>query len=92
MDNLCGVSVTAHRLRHTFATRLLNRGMSLESVCKLLGHTSLQMSQHYARLYDSTVQEQFKQTSAALDGLPISDWPTYVTASFLAQQTDTDVD
>ena len=82
---LCQVSVTAHRLRHTFATRLVNRGMPLESIRKLLGHTSLQMSQHYARLYDSTVKEQFSATAAALEGIPVSDWPVYATTPFFTQ-------
>lgn len=89
---LCGVSVTAHRLRHTFATRLLNRGMSLESIRKLLGHTSLQMSQHYARLYDSTVKTQFELTSAALDGIAVADWPAYATTPFFTQIAATDAD
>ena len=82
---LCQVTVTAHRLRHTFATRLINRGMSLECVRKLLGHTSLQMSQHYARLYDSTVKEQFESTSAALEGIAVADWPAYATTPFLSE-------
>jgi site-specific recombinase XerD len=89
---LCQVNVTPHQLRHTFATRLINRGMSLESVRKLLGHTSLQMSQHYARLYDSTVQEQFASASAVLEGISVLDWPSYATTPFLTQDTLTNVD
>jgi integrase/recombinase XerD len=82
---LCQVAVTPHRLRHTFATRLVNRGMPLESVRKLLGHKSLQMSQHYARLYDVTVQEQFAATAAVLEGIAVADWPSYATTPFLTQ-------
>jgi integrase len=34
-------NVTPHRLRHTLATQAINRGMSLEAIAALLGHTSL---------------------------------------------------
>ena len=85
---LCQVTVTPHRLRHTFATRLINRGMALESVRKLLGHTSLDMSQHYARLYDSTVRAQFASAAATLEGIPIADWPTFATTPFLTHDAE----
>lgn len=72
---LCDVEATPHRLRHTFATRLINQNVSLESLQKLLGHESLTMTQHYARLYDATVCEQFQQAMANLEGIAVSDWP-----------------
>jgi len=72
---LCDVAVTPHRLRHTLATRLINQGMSLESLRRLLGHKTLSMTQHYARLYDDTVQEQFQTAMANIEGIAISDWP-----------------
>ena len=72
---LCCVSVTPHRLRHTLATRLINQGMSLESLRKLLGHKSLSMTQHYARIYDATVREQFQTAMANIEGITASDWP-----------------
>jgi integrase/recombinase XerD len=82
---LCEVAVTPHRLRHTFATRLLNQGVSLDAVRKLLGHSSLQMSQHYARLYDSTVKAQFEAAAAAFEGIAIHDWPLLATTPLLTQ-------
>lgn len=72
---LCSVAVTPHRLRHTLATRLINRGMSLESLRKLLGHKTLSMTQHYARIYDATVREQFQAAMANIEGIAVSDWP-----------------
>ena len=36
-----------HRLRHTFAVRLLLKGMSLDHVSKLLGHSSVAITEKY---------------------------------------------
>ncbi len=72
---LCGVAVAPHRLRHTLATRLINRGMPLESLRKLLGHKKLNMTQHYARIYDATAQRQFQTAMANIEGIAVSDWP-----------------
>jgi site-specific recombinase XerD len=65
----CDVPVTAHRLRHTFATQLVNQGLPLTSIAKLLGHQTLNMTQHYARLYEHTVKEQFESAIANIEGI-----------------------
>jgi site-specific recombinase XerD len=71
----CGVHFSPHRLRHTFATRLLNHGVPLTSICRLLGHRTLYMTQRYARLYDSTVRQHFEDATAYIEGISISNWP-----------------
>jgi integrase len=38
-----------HDLRHTFASRLASRGVSLQVIARALGHSSIAMSQRYAR-------------------------------------------
>ena len=53
--------VTPHQFRHTYATRLINRNVPLEVVRRLLDHSSMQMTAHYARLTDHTVREQWEK-------------------------------
>jgi site-specific recombinase XerD len=84
---LCDVAVTPHRLRHTFATRLINHGLSLESLSKLLGHKHLSMTQRYARIHDATVRNQFQQAMAAIEGIAVSDWPQPQPAFAVADQS-----
>jgi site-specific recombinase XerD len=69
------VAVSPHRLRHTLATQLVNQGMPLPAVAKLLGHRSLNTTQHYARLFEQTVKEQFVAAIAHIEGIAAVDWP-----------------
>jgi hypothetical protein len=50
--------VTAHRFRHTYASRMINSEVSQEVVRRLLDHTSHTMTAHYARLADATIRDQ----------------------------------
>jgi len=59
--------ISPHRLRHTFATRLINAGMPITSLQKLLGHDHLSTTQIYARVYDATVERDYRQAMAQLE-------------------------
>jgi len=82
----CDVTVSPHRLRHTFATRLINHGLPLEALRKLLGHATLHMTQHYARLYDTTVQRQFEAAMTEIAAL--TQPPTAATRPLVTAQAD----
>ncbi len=55
-----------HCLRHTFATHLLNAGVSLEILKELQGHHSIQLTLRYAQLYDMTKKHQYEQAMAQI--------------------------
>jgi site-specific recombinase XerD len=62
-----GVEVSPHRLRHTLATRLVNGGMEITSLQRLLGHEKLDTTMIYAHVHDSTMEQDFRQAIAGLE-------------------------
>jgi integrase len=55
---MCGLKkkLTFHLSRHTFATLTLTKGVSIESVSKMLGHTNIRTTQVYARITNTASQ------------------------------------
>lgn len=53
--------VTFHTARHTFATLMLNKGVDVTSVQRLLGHTTVRMTQRYAETKDSKVERDVRK-------------------------------
>ena len=51
--------IVAHQLRHTWATELVNAGMSLQALMTLLGHRSPEMTVRYARLASPTLRAAY---------------------------------
>ncbi|MBN1978943.1 MAG: tyrosine-type recombinase/integrase [Anaerolineae bacterium] len=68
------VQVSPHRLRHTLATRLLNEGMPITSIQRLLGHKTLSTTLIYARVHNETVQRDYERAYARLTSVsPLAD-------------------
>jgi site-specific recombinase XerD len=77
-------AVTPHRLRHSLATRLLNAGMDITRIQKLLGHTQLRTTQVYAQVLDATLEADYRQAMTRIEQhsqplldepLAIANWP-----------------
>lgn len=63
LKDLCKINKQLHTHigRHTFATMALNRGIPIEVVSKMLGHSNIKQTQHYGKLIDKTIFEQVKE-------------------------------
>lgn len=73
------IKVSPHRLRHTLATRLLNCGMDITRIQKLLGHDQLNTTMIYARVLDKTLQTDFQRAMAKIEAHLVPNWPIPVT-------------
>ena len=50
-----------HQLRHTYATTLVNAGMSLQALMALLGHVTAEMTLRYATLASPTLRAAYDE-------------------------------
>jgi len=64
----CGINkkITSHLARHTFATLALTKGVSIESVSKMLGHTKISTTQIYARVNDEKISNDMEAFAGKL--------------------------
>jgi site-specific recombinase XerD len=60
-------NVSPRRLRHTYATLLLNNGVSLDGLRRLMGHDNLETTLIYARIADTTLEQQYR---SAIERIP----------------------
>ena len=60
------IRIVAHQLRHTYATTLVNAGMSLQALMSLLGHSSPEMTIRYAQLASPTIRTAYDQAIGKL--------------------------
>jgi integrase len=68
------VDVSPHRLRHTYATQLLNVDCRVTSIQRLLGHTNLNTTMTYARAFDQTVMTDYLTAMDVLENQPEGAW------------------
>lgn len=62
IKDVCGIRkpLHCHIARHTFATQMLNKGLSIDIVAKILGHSSTRLTVHYAKILDKSVINAMK--------------------------------
>lgn len=68
--DLCGIKkrLSYHLARHTFATMSLSKGVPIESVSKMLGHTNIKTAQIYARITNKKIEQDMMQAADKFNG------------------------
>ena len=62
--------LTFHLARHTFATTItLAKGVPIETVSKMLGHTNIKTTQIYARITDRKISNDMQALAGKLQGI-----------------------
>lgn len=63
LADICGIekNLTFHVARHTFATTvILQNGVSVESLSRMMGHKDIKTTQHYARIVDRKLADEMR--------------------------------
>jgi len=71
--DVCGINktLTTHAGRRTFAsTVMLNNGVRIEAVSRMLAHSSIRITQQYAKVYDHHLLDQTKHIKWLWDQEP----------------------
>ena len=62
--------ITFHQRRHTFATTTtLAKGVPIETVSKMLGHTNIETTQIYARITNEKIRKDMEVLAGKLDAM-----------------------
>jgi site-specific recombinase XerD len=83
----CSATITAHPLRHTFATEMVRLGVSLPALMQLLGHRDIRMTLRYVQITQADLQREYfaaRHKAAERYAIPQLAAPTASTAAGLA--------
>ena len=62
LDDSGKAKYTSHQFRHTIGTTMANKGASVPTIMKMLGHQSPDMTLVYSTIFDETVKDEYQKT------------------------------
>ena len=70
VEKICNVDhITFHMARHNFATHItLSQGVPLETVSRMMGHTSTKITQRYAKILSNKLKEDMTALGKRISG------------------------
>ena len=73
MGRRCGIvtRITFHIARHTFATLSLSKGVPIETLSSILGHTSIRTTQIYAKITNQKINQDMTALGEKIKGMKI---------------------
>ncbi|TFH94465.1 integrase [Porphyromonas levii] len=64
-----------HTARHTFATLCLTKGVPMESVSKMLGHTNIKTTQIYGRITNKKIEKDMMELADKIGDFSLNNVP-----------------